>query len=195
MYINFKYMKEKDISIDEVIFLQMAKQQRYEDLGHDIRNFERSTKPMRNNMEIKGLIRFVKESKGIIESRIRITPDGDKFLSNIETPEVLEQDLILFEWVKKVYKERGKKIGNMKKTKMYIALFRTHSGINKNRLVFLIKKFLEHEDSQKFSHVAEYVFFKPPSAYSTKFDLEESKLWKFYVAYKEHFDEAFKTVN
>lgn len=195
MYINFKLLKEKNISIEELILIQMAKQQKFEDLGLFVREFENRFPQLISKLETQNLIYFVKATRGINESRIRITADADKLLSDIETPEVLEQDLVLFEWVKNIYKQRDKKIGNMKKTKLYIALFRTHSGISGNSLAYLIKTFLENEDAQKYSHIAEYIFFKPPSAYSTKFDLEESKLWKFYQTFKEQFDRSFEKLN
>lgn len=143
--------------------------------------------------EDDGLITFVKgKAKENIFQKARITSKGEDLLSDLETPEILEEDLKLFDWGSSYYKKLGKKVGNAKKCKMYIALFRVNSGIARNKLVKLLQVFLRDEVSQEYSFVLEYVFFKPSNIYSTRFDIHQSRLYQFYLGNKELFDQEFE---
>jgi hypothetical protein len=140
----------------------------------------------------KGLVAFVKGKKeSTIWQNARLSSKGGDFLDDLETPEIIEEDLVIFEWLKKVYLKRGKEVGNAKRTKNYVALFRVNSGIRGNCLASLAKAFLDDDEQQQWSIKLEYVFFKPPSVYSTRFDLEESKLFKYYSKNKNIFDAQF----
>jgi DNA-binding MarR family transcriptional regulator len=195
MYINFKALAHYKISIGDVMILQMAKQQKNEDLGEYIKALVQGNEKYLDGLIDNDYLTTIKGTeKQSFYSKLRLTKKGVNLIDTIETPEIEEQDLIFFEWIEKVYKDRGKKIGNRKKTKLYIALFRVHSGITKNSLALLIKSFLEDEVSQKFSHIAEYVFFKPPNVFSVKFDIEQSKLYQFYLTHQEYFDKEFEKI-
>lgn len=192
MYINLKYLTEKGLHFTDIFLLQLTKQQRTEDCFEFLFGFEEQLASLKK----LGYIDSIKGNKKLsATAKLRITKTGEELLSNLETPEIIEDDLILFEWVKGIYLSRDKKLGNQKKTKLYIALFRAHSGIERNELATLLSAFVADEQNMEFSHVLEYVFFRPANVYTTKFSLNESRLYNYYLTYKEIFDERFKALD
>lgn len=138
-------------------------------------------------------IKYIKGKKNQNEfERMRLGKKGTKFLNDLDEPMVEDQDLMIFDWLSDIYKKRQKEIGNGKKTKRLIASFREKSGIEKNKLAFLCRTFIEDENEQEYSHRLEYVFWKPANVFQTKFNLEDSRLWKYYNKQKQFFDQQFK---
>ena len=84
-----------------------------------------------------------------------------------------------------------KDIGNKKKTKMYIAEFRVHSGIEKNELAHLMSQFLNDEANMLYNNKLEFALFKSSNLYQTKFNLDESRLWQYYSRNKEIIDKDY----
>lgn len=192
MYINLKFLESKNLTFEKVMLLQLIRQQKFEDCSEYLVDQQKSLR----KLEALGYITSIKgDKKASAESKLRTTKEGEEFLQNLEIPEIIEDDLVLFEWVKGIYLSRDKKLGNQKKTKLYIALFRAHSGIERNELATLLSAFVADEQNMEFSHVLEYVFFRPANVYTTKFSLNESRLYNYYLTYKEIFDERFKTLD
>lgn len=191
MYINFELLKEKDLDIKSVLLLQACSQNRTEDLGEFM---SKNWNPLDIQLLYKkGLIEFIKGKKNQSDfSKARATKRGKDVLDELETPLINSDDLRVFDWLEKVYKDSGKEVGNRKKTKMYIALFRVHSQIDRNKLGLLINSFLKDDSQMEYSHRMEYLFFKPSSVFQVKFDIEQSRLYQFYLNSKEAFDNAFK---
>src|SRR5690554_2577094 len=191
MYINFELLKEKDLDIKSVLLLQACSQNRTEDLGEFM---SKNWNPLDIQLLYKkGLIEFIKGKKNQSDfSKARTTKRGKDVLDELETPLINADDLNVFDWLEKVYKDSGKEVGNRKKTKMYIALFRVHSQIDRNKLGLLINSFLKDDSQMEYSHRMEYLFFKPSSVFQVKFDIEQSRLYQFYLNNKEVFDNAFK---
>lgn len=193
MYINFEILKTKAISLSDLMLLQVAKQNKYEDLSHIIKHTFSSNDL--DNLVNLGLLELIKGSKNdSLESRIRISKKGSSILDDIETPEVLQEDIMLFDWISDVYLSLGKEIGNKKKTKMYIALFRTESGIEKNHLATLLEKFVKDESNMEYNFRLEYAFFKPTNVYQTRFDINQSRLYSYYLKNKRQFDSIFERI-
>lgn len=191
MYINFELLKEKDLDIKSVLLLQACSQNRTEDLGEFM---SKNWNPLDIQLlHKKGLIEFIKGKKNQSDySKARATKRGKDVLDDLETPLINADDLKVFDWLEKVYKDSGKEVGNRKKTKMYIALFRVHSQIDRNKLGLLINSFLKDDSQMEYSHRMEYLFFKPSSVFQVKFDIEQSRLYQFYLNNKEVFDNAFE---
>lgn len=146
-----------------------------------------------NRFDELGFVSVVKPKKGQdIFHTLRTTKSANNFLDNVELDSVIESDIILFEALKTVYLESGKELGNQKKTKEHIASFRSQSGIDRNPLFLLCKAFIEDEDNFKYSIRLEYVFYKPSGAFDTKFGLDQSRLYQYYLKHQEYFDELFK---
>jgi hypothetical protein len=178
MYINFKLLNKKGLEILDLVLLQLAKQNKSEDLSNEISLYSK------NRMETlveKGYLTFIKGNKSDNEyQRLRITKSGNSFLEDLETPEVLEEDLLLFDWISNVYISRGKEIGNKKKTKMYIAI--------------LLDEFVKDDNNMEYNNRLEYAFFKASNVFQTKFELDQSRLYTYYLKRKQYFDSVFSKV-
>lgn len=147
-------------------------------------------------LENEGYIKYNKEKKKneCPFTRMRLTPKSTKLLNSLQDPDVLDEDVQIFNWLSRTYKSRGKEIGNGKRTQRLIASFREKSEIEKNHLAFLCQTFINDDDQQDWSHRLEYVFYKPKSAFQTRFVLEDSRLYGYYIKRKEYFDNKFKTI-
>lgn len=141
---------------------------------------------------------YIKEIKGKPKDnelqKLRLTSKGTKFLNSLSDPDVLEEDVQVFNWLKSAYVSEGKQVGNSKATQRYVAAFREHSGISKNHLAFLCNAFLKDENNMEYNNVLEYAFWKPKNVFSVRFVLEDSRIYKYYLNRKEYFDNHFKNI-
>lgn len=193
-YTNFEILEKSDLEAEDLILLSACRQNRTEELGSIIE--ERFGKQKLWILEQKGFIEYIKGKKGQSDyDKVRITTKGQDFLDDVETPGVTDDDLKLYEWLEAEYKSSGRIIGNRKKTKLYISLFRAHSQIDRNRLAFLCDMFLQDDEKMKYSQKLEFMFFKPANVFTTRFDLEESRLYKYYLENKEAFDKEFEKLD
>lgn len=177
------------------MILQCCHQMRFEDLSEDLIKLCDDEVETLLRYEDKGLVQFVKgKSKDTFFQRARLSKHGSKVLEDLGTAIITEEDIIIWDWLVGFYRKEGKEIGNSKKGKLWLASFRVESGIDRNRLSFLCQKFITDETQMDYSHRLDYVFFKPPNIHSVKFDIEESKLWKYYNRSKAFFDARFETI-
>jgi hypothetical protein len=192
MYINFKILSTKGLSPIDVVNLQTISQNKFDNLGEIIT--KNIPLDLIEKYQEMGYISFVKEKnkKDTLQNRVRLSTKGSEALENIQTPEITEDDLKIFEWVKNIYIKENKEIGNEKRTKMYVAQFSKESGIVQNSLAFLIKTFLSDEKEFLYSQRMQYLFFKGDTLFSTKFDLHSSRLFQYYNKNKIFFDDKFK---
>lgn len=190
MYVNFELLKSKGLSTHNLMTLIAIKQNKAENLSELCKDMIGLDMDLYKERE---LVTFVKaKNKSQTEfDLVRLSNKGQKILDDLETPEVLEEDITIFEWLKASYLAKGKTVKNQKQCKRLIALFRVHSGISKNSLVRLASDFLDDDQQQKWSIVLDYIFFKPESAFNIRFDLEASKLYKYYIENKAYYDQIF----
>jgi hypothetical protein len=194
-HINFKYLKEQEISTQDYLILQCCKQMKYEDISDILIELCKEDPEPLFVLEGIGFVEFIKgKVKESLFSKARLTKKGNAFMENVEAASITEEDVIIWDWLVGVYKAKNKDIGNSKKGKLWLSSFRVQSGINRNKLSYLCKLFINDDDRMEYSQRLDYVFFKPPNHFSLKFDLEESKLWKYYLSRKEMFDAKFKTI-
>jgi hypothetical protein len=194
MYINFEIAKKQGFSPTDVVNLQLISQNKTESLWEIItETMTLSTLDRYQSLEYVSLVK-AKNKSDTIQNRVRLTPKGNAFLEELQIPMINEDDLKLYTWLESVYKSENKEIGNRKKTKLYIALFRANSGIDRNKLAFLCKVFMNDTSQFEWSKVLEYLFFKPANMYTTRFDIEESRLYKYYLKHQTMFDNKFKTL-
>ena len=101
MYINFKILEGKGLSHSDLVLLQAAKQNKFEDLSHVIDRFsDLDIQPLTE----KGYLTLIAKTKKNTESeRLRLTKVGLSVLELAETPEITEEDLLLYDWVSDVY--------------------------------------------------------------------------------------------
>lgn len=194
MYINFEIAKKQGFSPTDVVNLQLISQNKTEKLWEIItETMTLATLDRYQSLEYISLVK-AKNKSDTIQNRVRLTPKGNAFLEELQIPMINEDDLKLYTWLESVYKSENKEIGNRKKTKLYIALFRANSGIDRNKLAYLCKVFMNDAAQFEWSKVLEYLFFKPANMYSTRFDIEESRLYKYYLKHQTMFDNKFKTL-
>lgn len=195
MYINFKLLREKGIEIKTITDLIAVKQNKTENLSEYLSQ-ELNAGDLRALEEL-GYITY-RKAKNKAENAynlVRTTDKANKLLDDITTPEVDEDSLKIFEWVKSIYLRENKEIGNQKRTKMFIAQFTKESGISKNHLCFLIQSFLADEKEFTYSQRMQYLFFKGESLFSVKFDLHSSRLYQYYLKNEQYFLEQFSKIN
>lgn len=191
MYINFEMLSSRGLTINNLVLLQMCKQNKFEDLSTYIENIFGDLDFQ--FLEERELIEYVKPKKkdNTKYQLARISKKGNELLSDLETPEITEEDLTVWAWLADAYKKAGKQIGNIKKGKLWLAEFRVQSGITRNHLVKLCNEFLYDEKCQEYSFRLDYVFFRPTNVFTTRFDLNESKLWQYYLSREEYFINLF----
>ena len=190
MYINFPILESYGLIPEDVIVLQAIFQNKFEDNGDllelicNIEKFERYE-----------LVKYVTGSKKTSKFKlIRLSDKGSKILDEIQISYANQDDLDVYAWLESVYKKEGKEIGNAKKTKSLIAQFRVHSGIERNHLAYLCRVFIKDEKEMEFSKRLEYLFFKPANLFQVKFDIEQSRLYQYYLKKKEWFDVKFEQI-
>jgi len=189
MYINLQLLQSRQINLEELGLLQAIKQNRTEDNSEYLRQ-HLSEQQIRRFEELS-LLEYTKTGKDIFK-RLRTSKKGNTWLQDFESYGVLEQDAVVYNWMKDLYLQLGKEIGSEKKCKQLIAWFRTESNISKNSLIHLLRTFVSDEDRMEFSKVLQFVFWVPAHRYQKDPALEDSKLWLYYEKYKEKFDEDFK---
>ena len=178
MYINYKYLKESDLGWMDVLVLQLVKQ------GDGVL----LDKEQYELLLDEGYLTLIKGKKNETEAqKLRLSDKGKDFLNELEEAESTEEDKIVLEWLCDIYKKLGKEIGSKKKTLSYIKDFRVKSGIDKNRLINLCSTFVGDDNQMEYSNILQNVFFKPTNVYNTRFNLEDSRLWKYYLKYEEAF--------
>lgn len=188
-------MSGKTLTLYELGVLQLIRQNKIEDLSNEIQ-FEAS-EDILSKFSTLGYIEYVKPKKKSdnVYKCVRTTSKGNAVLEDIETPEINEDDLKIFNWLEQIYLDAGKEIGNKKKTKMFIANFRVQSGIDKNSLAYLCQEFTNDESQYEWSQRLEYLFFKGASVFSVKFDINQSRLYQYYDRNKVKFDKQFEKLN
>jgi len=191
MYINFELAKKRGLSPNDVINLQLISQNKTEKLVDVISEYISLT--VLTEYQDKELITLInpKNKRDSIQNRVRLSSKGHDLLEDLQVPEINEDDLMLYNWLEATYKKEGKELGNRKKTKLYIALFRSQSGIDRNKLALLCKAFMNDSSQFEWSKRLEFLFFKPANAFSVKFDIEQSRLYMYYLKHKETFDYKF----
>lgn len=195
MYINFVIAKNRGLSPTDIANLQLISQNKTEDLEEIITdNIPLSVLNWYQELEYVTLVR-AKNKSDSIQNRIRLSPKGNDLLEDLQVPQINDDDLQLYNWLEKTYQKEGKELGNRKKTKLYIALFRVNSGIDRNKLALLCKAFMNDSSQFEWSKKLEFLFFKPGNVFSVKFDLEQSKLYQYYIKHKEHFDNKFAKID
>lgn len=192
MYVNFPLLASYNLTPEDVVVLQAISQNKIEDNSILINEI-----CVRLYFyEEQGLVKYIKGTKKDSKFKlIRISDKGSKILDSLEIPEIEEEDLQIFEWLESIYKKEGKEIGNTKKTKLNISLFKKNSGIVRNHLAYLCKSFISDEKEIEYSQRLEYLFFKPSNVFTVRFDINSSRLYQYYLKRKEQFDAKFLTID
>lgn len=194
MYINTTILKSKNLSLQEFSVLCLIRQQK----------FENNTKILES--EVNGDILGKFQTLGLVEyvSRknkaqkeldlIRTSKKGNEWIDDINTADVCEDTLKIYNWVENIYLSTNREIGNKKRTKQFIAQFSKESSITRNHLAFLIQSFINTESEFDWSKKLQFLFFKGESLFSVRFDLHSSRLYQFYLKQENYFLEQFSKI-
>jgi len=190
MYINFNLLQSYGLIPEDVISLQAIFQNKTENNEHllelicNIEKFEKFE-----------LVKYVTGTKKFSKFKlIRLSDKGSKILEEIQIPGTNQDDLDIFEWLESIFKKEGKEIGNAKRAKAWISQFRVNSGIERNHLAYLCRVFIKDEKEMEYSKKLEFLFWKPANLFQVKFDIEQSRLYQYYLKRKEQFDAKFLTI-
>lgn len=193
MYINFRYLKENGMNAEEVLYLQIVKQLPSE--NYALEELERLSKKYSEGYFKEELIEYNKgKAKDPKIIKTRLSKKGKELLKTISSPFVEEEDVRLFEWIKEQYIKMDKQIGNQSRIKKGISEFRVQTNIEKNKLALLLRTFLMDRENMKYNNKLENVFFSNSNVFSVRFNLEECRLYDYYLRRKEAFDARFKEI-
>lgn len=193
MYINYKLAESRGLNKDHVSALIMIRQNKFEDMSEILEKYFGVVSSIIEVLIATELVDAIKGTpKQTFCQKLRVTKKGQTYLDELETPDITEEDIQVFNWAEKVYKAKGKEVGNKKKTKRYIAQFRVQSGIDKNNLGKLLKSFFTDESNMEWNFKLEFAFYKPATMFETRFDLEQSRLFQYYLKNQNYFDKIFQ---
>jgi hypothetical protein len=188
MYINLTVLSKSEIEFSDLVFLAAINQKDSEFLINNL------TDDCFKRLEALSLLTNVKSKKRDEHAHIslRLSENGKQLLAELEEAEVEEQDSKVLEWMCDEYLKQGKTIGNKKRTARHIRDFRIKSNVEKNNLIRLCLDFLSDEANMEYNNVLEYAFYKPMTAFQTRFQLEDSRLYKHYIKHKDSLDKTFE---
>lgn len=194
-YFNFNLAEKNRLSPIDIINLQLIKQNKFENLSKIIEDIFYDDGYSLDEYEKEGFVSYIKgTTKQSIYEKIRLTKKGEELLEMIETPDVEEDDVKILNWLIKVYNSEDKVIGNKKRTASGIASFRANTGIEKNKLAFLLRTFINDEKNFEYSQKLENLFFNSKNIYQRRFVLDDCKLYEYYLRNKEYFDKEFENL-
>ncbi len=185
MYLNFSLFPQK-LKTEDLFYLLAIKQIEKEIL---ISIPEDSLSRFKELNLIKYINGAKKEDEAL---KVRLSENGNRLMSNLSDPPVEEQDEKILNWLCDHYKKLGKESGNKKKTARHIRDFRLKSNIEKNNLIKLCLDFLNDDENMDRSRVLEYIFYYPKTVFATKFDIEESWLYRHYLKKEDYFKNIFE---
>lgn len=184
-YINTTFLSSSGYTWQDVYYLLLIKQGQ----GEEISDFS-----LISHLFGAKMVKLIKaKSKADTElSRLRLDMEGKKFLEKLSKAEISDEHRKVADWLCQAYLDLGKKIGNKVKLTRHIRDFSNTTGIQRNCIVHLCNTFLQDSEQMEWSFCLEYVFWKSPNAFATRFNLENSRLWAYYQDKKEYFDKEWE---
>lgn len=185
MYINFNL---HNLELGDIELLIAIKQKEQQFLINNL------TETKYKRFKELSLVKHIKQAnkKEHPYKSLRLDKKGEDLLKNIQEAPVEEEDEKVLEWLIDLYKKAGKEIGNRRKTARHIRDFRIKSGIEKNNLIRLCLDFMKDSENMERSRTLQYLWYHPKTVFDTKFDLEESWLYRHYLKNQERIDKTFE---
>lgn len=178
MYLNVNLLKSRNLSLLDLQILQLAKQQRIEDVSDVLSNYSENVNVLLN----LGYLESIKGKKVNNEfQKIRTTKLGTETLDLISTPLVTEGDINMYNYLVSMYLEEDstRTIGNRKAGLRYCAEFRQIMGFTLHEMYYLCQMFVANTT---YSKVLEYIFFEKKNNPYGRFkdNLDSSKIYQFW---------------
>lgn len=191
MYINTNLLKSRNLSLPEFAVLCLLRQNKFEN-NLDILETELNIDVLKKFEDLNLIEQVKRKNKAQNELElIRTSKKGNEWIDDINTAEICEDTLKIYNWIESIYLSTNREIGNKKKTKQFIAQFSKESGITKNHFAFLIQSFINTDSEFEWSKKLQFLFFKGDSLFSVHFDLSASRLYQFYQKNENYFAEQF----
>jgi len=194
MYLNSKLLETRNLSPAEFALLLLIKQNKSEPNGDIIEKYldpETSVK-----FEEMGLVDYVKEKskKDRLVDRIRLSPKGTALLEDLQTPDVTDGDIELFNYLSDMYlnnEDDERSIGNKKLVKMYVAQFRQIIGLSLHEAYWLYDLFLKE---YSYTKKLEYLFLNRAKNHYGKFssNYQDSPIYQFWDDNKERVEKYWE---
>lgn len=184
-YINIDFLNKSKLCWDDVLYLMLVKQGAEEHLKDEA---------IIEKLLITGCVKKIKrKNKTETEnSLLRLDKKGKEFLDKLQEAPITNEVKIVVDWLCEIYLGLGKNIGNKAQLTRNIRDFSNATDISKNRLVQLCTTFVNDESQMEYSFYLEYVFWKAPNAFATRFSLENSRLWRYYQERQDYFDNEWE---
>jgi len=185
-YINFTVLEKYGLLPADVLFLAAIKQTELKYLEESFTEVDYSRF---NELSLIKHIKAKRKDESALVS-LRLNDKGLQLLEDINSAPIEPEDQQVYDWLSNHYKSAGKEIGNRKKTLSHIKDFRIKSGIQKNNLIKLCVEFLKENEER--SNKLEFIFYYPKTVFATRFDIEESWLYSFYLKKEDYFKSIFE---
>ncbi len=189
MYINPNIQKGSGISLREIPLLSIISQNRTEDLSEYIKS-EVGEKELEDLFK-RGLVTFVKPKRRDQDKYelVRISKEASNKIDLIRTPEITQGDEDMYNYLCEKYlsAEDDRVIGNKKKTRMYVAIFRKYNNLTLHEMYYLCMHFL---DVYIYTKKLENIFFDPnKNRYGKLIDnMDSSTLYQFLDENREEIE-------
>ena len=188
MYLNISVFTKSNLQFSDLVFLAAINQTETDWL------IENLNEDVYRRFSAFSLITHIKQKskKEHLYVSLRLSEQGKTLISELEEAEVEEQDKKVGEWLINHYKQLDKQVGNSKRLLRHIRDFRLKSEIEKNNLIKVCLDFISDEDNMQYNNVLEFAFYKPLTAFQTRFQLEDSRLYKHYLKKEQYFKSIFE---
>ena len=160
---------------------------------------------------ISEYVKFVnrKNKTQTLHDLVRLDKKGNKLLVDLFTYSPSEDTEKIISWIETTYKSMGKFIKNRKEACRRCEFFSKSTGIEKNKLAFLLQTFMQnvynsdiHGDNFReakkqnpnlvLSNQVENIFWQKENVFSKHYSLDNSPLYTFYLDNEEFFNTHFK---
>lgn len=160
---------------------------------------------------ISEYVKFVnrKNKTQTLHDIVRLDKKGNKLLVDLFTYSPSEDTEKIISWIETTYKSMGKFIKNRKEACRRCEFFSKSTGIEKNKLAFLLQTFMQnvynpdiHGDNFReakkqnpnliLSNQVENIFWQKENIFSKHYSLDNSPLYTFYLDNEEFFNTHFK---
>ena len=181
MYINYDILKSRGLNLKDLGILQLIRQNKIEDLSTHIEHETKDVNPIEklSNLTYTELIKGVKGQSEF--QRLRITKKGADLLDLINTPDVTDGDMTMYQYLCDLYlqEDSTRSLGNRKAGLRYCAQFRQIMAFSLHEMYWLCYYFVANVE---YTKVLEYIFFSKKEHPYGKFKdhIESSKLFLFW---------------
>lgn len=195
MYINLNILSSRNISLEELNIIQLAKQAKLEDVS-DILSQYSSIVDILLEKELIEPIKGKKEDTYF--QKIRASKKGNELLDLLSTPIITDGDINMYNYLVSMYLEEDatRSLGNRKAGLRYCAEFRQIMGFTLHEMYYLCQMFVANTT---YTKVLEYVFFEKKNNPYGKFkdNLDSSKIYQFWCdneyEIREYWSKQIKT--